>query len=307
VTFTPTTALQQRFTLTCSQTFEVGYPVQNRVLDSFLGGPDRWTFAKPATTQLDILKRGDITIYSGFSNLTLFVQKTYTFSVFTNRAPDNNVVVNFFASPGVQLSSSSVTLTNAAPGTTITFTATSAGTASIGMSLSGPDAYLYNKPTGVSFTILYRQVSFIRICTPGEQIQFPTLCGSSSLSTNYVLNPSNVFYTYFNLTIPVPPVNSITITPKNNNLVFNPSSVTIGPGATTATFSISTGIAGDHEIQWAWSSTGLDIAIHDLPTYQKVTQTTIGSAAVTFPTAAASQVVVSLFLVVIALLSTLLF
>jgi hypothetical protein len=308
--FGPGQSLEQYFSLTCNQTWESG-AAPNQELEFFVSGPDRFIFGPPPTINLPI-QRASIYVY--FPNTTLYVMQPYTLSVYTNRAPDSSVTVSFSASPDTQLSNNGqVALTNAAPGNTLTLTPqVAASNLFLSWALSGSDSYLYRIPattTLSSASVSTRPISFIRICTQAETALF----GSCSTG-NFVLNPPNVFLTYFNLTVPVSPLSSITVIPKNNNLVFSPSQITISAGQTSATFSITstiaTGTSNGHKITWAWApaTPQTDMLIHDLPPVSVVYQNEIGVPSVTFPTtSASSQIVSSIFLIVVALFSVLFF
>jgi len=108
--------------------------------------------------------------------------------------------------------------------------------------LSGGDGGYYSVPADEFVTVSYRPVGVIRIYSDYEKKVLPAPLTTNNFTVEYQdRNPS-----FYNFTLAVPPASSLTVTPHNTHLKFDPPSVTINPPDKTATFIVAGDVAGSH-------------------------------------------------------------
>jgi hypothetical protein len=276
---------------------------QNSNLYFFLAGSDRANFGlSSSSVNLDnTIRRASVSLFT--EARTFYVQQPKVYSVFTSRPPESSLTINFYSTHGSTVTPSSVTLTPTAPNAAVTLVANYPISGRIGMLFSGPDAHNYADASSVAFNPAVRNAIVQRVCTYAEtQLQSPPCSVPNSFLSNYDLNAPDVFLTYFNITVPAPTVNGLTIYASNPNLQITPNPIVIAAGQTTAQFSVGTSVGGSHEVFWSYDGGFPDSFIHSLPTSTipgpvSFNQPRVGRTGVAFPTAAAVQNVVPFALI----------
>jgi len=191
---------------------------------------------------------------STFPSNQVFQGQPTVITISLDTALKSPVTCSLASTGDIVVSPAQVTLQSGASiGKQVTVTPRSTGQIPLFLHFDGKSGPIHFDNTLYFINSVARQASWVRYCPPHEISvrtalgeTFPTIIPAAQCSGNLTMNLQSVLPTFWNVTLPIPPINKITFQPSSVGVTFSPSSCTITPPQKYCCFSVTANAAGVH-------------------------------------------------------------